>query len=56
MFVSKTPLKSNISQSFKTVTLNVIEKTFLFFFFNINLLNDLNEKEVIYILSKRYAY
>ena len=36
--------------------LNVIEETFLFFFFDINLLNDLNEKEIVYILNKRRVY
>ena len=34
---------------------NVIEETFSFFF-DINLLNGLNEKEIVYILNKRRVY
>ena len=52
IFVPETFPKSNTSQSFKTVTSNVIEEISSFFF-DINLLNNLNEKEIVYNLSKR---
>ena len=34
---------------------DVIEEIYIFFF-DIDLLNDLNEKEIIYILNKRRAH
>ena len=45
VFVSETSSRSDISQSFKMMILNIIEKTPSFSFFNIDLLNDLNEKK-----------